>query len=149
MVVREMTPEDLGQVAHIEQEYDSPWTPALLSAELAYSGSIAYVAVDSSGLVVGWCCARTVATESELLKIAVWPMSRRHGIARLLLCTLLKKLREKKIVTLFLEVRSRNEPACCFYRANGFIEVGVRSGYYSNPKDNALIFRKDLPDIED
>lgn len=139
-----MAREDLGQVAGIEQEYASPWNPALLAAELAFPGSIALVTVDLEGEIFGWCCARSAGGEAELLKIAVRPDRRGAGIAGALLRHLEQILIDHKVETIFLEVRSQNEPALRFYLKHGFEEVGNRPGYYANPVDDALIFKKEL-----
>jgi ribosomal-protein-alanine N-acetyltransferase len=85
-----------------------------------------------------------VAPEAELLKIVVRKEYRRQGVASLLLGRLVKELRRQKIETLFLEVRAANRGATAFYRQQAFSQVGVRSRYYSNPPDSALIFCRSL-----
>lgn len=99
---------------------------------------------DDGGNIVGWCCSRHHGPEAELLKIAVTGGARRRGIARELLDTLIEILTNNGVESLFLEVRSQNEPACHFYRSQGFEQVGMRPAYYANPRDNALIYRKEL-----
>ena len=51
---------------------------------------------------------------------------------------------ERQVEAVFLEVRSRNEAALRLYQKNGYIQVGVRPGYYSDPVDDALIFKKEV-----
>jgi ribosomal-protein-alanine N-acetyltransferase len=43
-----------------------------------------------------------------------------------------------------LEVRRSNAPAIALYRALGFVETGVRKGYYSDDGEDALVFRLEL-----
>jgi len=42
-----------------------------------------------------------------------------------------------------LEVRESNRPAIELYRSMGFAPVAVRRNYYSQPSEDALVFRKD------
>jgi hypothetical protein len=53
----------------------------------------------------------------------------------------LKTLGERGAEEVFLEVRASNSPAIELYRASGFRPVGVRSDYYRNPREDALVLR--------
>ena len=56
---------------------------------------------------------------------------------------LVKALMERKIHSLTLEVRASNEPAKTLYQSLDFVQVGLRRNYYRNPKEDALILRKE------
>ena len=60
----------------------------------------------------------------------------------MLLMHLEAALAEQGTQELFLEVRSRNESALSLYRKYGFHGIGTRPGYYHNPTDDGLIFKK-------
>jgi len=49
----------------------------------------------------------------------------------------------QQVTCLTLEVRASNAPAIRLYDKLGFVEVGSRPGYYHNPKEDALILRKE------
>ena len=53
---------------------------------------------------------------------------------------LLKKERENGGVFITLEVRTSNLPAIAMYRSLGFTEAGVRRNFYTEPREDALIF---------
>ena len=55
----------------------------------------------------------------------------------------IEKLQEKKNTCLTLEVRASNAPAISLYQKMGFVQVGRRPNYYHNPKEDALILRKE------
>ena len=76
-----------------------------------------------------------------MLNLAVDPGQRRSGIASTLLREGLKTLGERGAEEVFLEVRASNSPAIELYRASGFRPVGVRSDYYRNPREDALVLR--------
>ena len=140
-----MQPSDLGGVAAIEEICLSPWTIDQITDELEWPRAVQLVAEEhGESSLLGWCCARQLGPEAELLKIAVGAESRRRGIAELLLESLEAILSSRGVGELFLEVRSRNEPALRLYRKHGFQGVGVRPGYYHNPEDTGLIFKKEL-----
>ena len=64
---------------------------------------------------------------------------RRRGVAQSLVEGLVAGLKAKNVRCLTLEVRASNEPAIGLYEKLGFKEVGRRKGYYSNPKEDALL----------
>ncbi len=144
MIIRLMSQSDLAHVYAIEQEYPSSWTSAQLASELEYSEGVSLVAENGKGEVIAWCTVRFTVPEAELLKIAVRSDLRGQGVAGMLFQQLMHVLSEKHIQDIFLEVRSQNRSAIRFYLKNGFDQVGERPGYYSDPKDNAIIFKKAL-----
>ena len=79
--------------------------------------------------------------DAELIRIAVDTKQRRHGIGERLLDNLLQEARTREIHNIFLEVRSSNVPAIRLYEKAGFINAGIRKGYYSNPTEDAIIMR--------
>ena len=97
------------------------------------------VAMDSSKLL-GFALLRCF-DDAELIRIAVDTRQRRHGIGERLLDNLLQEARAREIHNIFLEVRSSNMPAIRLYEKAGFINAGIRKGYYSNPTEDAIIMR--------
>lgn len=79
--------------------------------------------------------------DAELIRIAVDESCRRHGIGRALLERLIAEAGTRGVSSIFLEVRSGNTPAIAMYEAAGFTREGVRKGYYSGPKEDALIMK--------
>ena len=75
-----------------------------------------------------------------MMNIAVSDAHRRRGIARMLVEELIRQL---DAYQLSLEVRASNAPAIALYEALGFHQVGLRRNYYRNPKEDALILRKE------
>ena len=95
------------------------------------------VAVDGNR-VVGFLVARTLlADEREILNLAVAPDSRRKGVARALLATVLEAFHG----SVFLEVRESNGIAQAFYKSLGFKELSRRQGYYSSPPEAGIVMK--------
>jgi ribosomal-protein-alanine acetyltransferase len=139
-----MVKADLGAVAAIEREAPSSWSARSLAEELQVSQANQGVAESAEKEILGWYACREVGPEAELLKIAVKKANRERGVGRFLLGHLFLELQKRKVACLFLEVRSGNRTAIRFYEKNGFLQVGVRPGYYTDPPDSALILKKNL-----
>ena len=94
-------------------------------------------------LVAGYVGSQTVMDASDMMNIAVAPAFRRQGIAEKLIDMLILQLMERGSNSLTLEVRASNMPAIALYEKLGFTQVGRRPNYYRNPKEDALILRKE------
>lgn len=84
----------------------------------------------------GFALTRTAARESELLALAVDPARVRQGIGRILMQEWLFGLKNTA-ETAFLEVASDNVPASALYAKFGFVQTGLRKGYYARPSGPA------------
>ena len=138
-----MKSDYVAQVAQLEKEcFHDPWSENSIASELKNPLSLWLVAVDDQQ-VVGYVGSQTVMDESDMMNIAVSSQYRRMGIAQKLVERLVTLLREKDVYSLTLEVRASNEPAKALYGKLGFNQVGRRPNYYRNPKEDALILRKE------
>ena len=135
---------DLAAVAEIENESLSPWSISAIEQELQAQLGRQFIAESPDLGVVGWCACRKVWPEAELLKIAVKLNQREKGIGASLLRHLIEELRVQQFRDLFLEVRSKNQSALAFYKRHEFLQTGLRSQYYSDPVDDAMILKRDL-----
>ncbi len=135
---------DIKAVWEIEKlSYASPWSLWCFLAEYANSKSTILVAGppppetwETWGYIIFW----VIADEMHLLNLAVHPVHRRRGISRVLLTTALDQARSQGVEVVWLEVRPSNRAALALYQSFGFNEVGLRSGYYSDNGEDALIY---------
>ena len=138
-----MTADHVSQVAQLEREcFHDPWSENSIASELNNPLSLWLVALDGQQ-VAGYVGSQSVMGEADMMNIAVSAKFRRMGIAQELVQRLVMALREKDICSLTLEVRASNEPAKALYGKLGFEQVGRRPNYYRNPKEDALILRKE------
>ena len=96
--------------------------------------------------VLGFVVARHLPPEWELENIVVSPASQRQGIGRRLLRSLLERALETTSEAIFLEVRASNRAAQSLYESVGFCQTGRRRLYYSNPSEDAILYRLTLGD---
>ena len=138
-----MMPEHVSQVAQLEALcFSCPWSENAVSGELINPLSLWIVAVES-GHVAGYVGAQSVMGEADMMNIAVAPDYRRQGIAESLVSELIARLKSNDVYCLTLEVRASNLPAIALYEKLGFVQVGRRPNYYTAPKEDALILRKE------
>ena len=138
-----MRPEHIVQVAELEKLcFSAPWSENAVRGELTNPLSLWIVAVDGD-TVAGYIGSQSVMGEADMMNVAVSPSYRRQGIAEKLVVSLVEKLAEQNVLSLTLEVRASNEPAIALYEKLLFVQVGRRPNYYTKPKEDALILRKE------
>jgi [ribosomal protein S18]-alanine N-acetyltransferase len=142
-VVREMRSTDLEVVAAIERRsFTLPWSPAIFSAQLARETGIALVC-EVGGRIVAYLIADMFVDVWHLMNVAVdAPFRRQHAASELIEAYFaITERRGHRGHT--LEVRVSNQSAIELYRSFGFVATGVRPGYYSDDREDALIMWKD------
>ncbi|WP_233116823.1 ribosomal protein S18-alanine N-acetyltransferase [Aggregatibacter actinomycetemcomitans] len=90
----------------------------------------------------GFAICQTVLDEATLFNIAVDPQQQGLGLGRRLLSELMTQLKQKSILTLWLEVRESNKKAQALYDSLGFNQVDIRKNYYPTPdgkRENAVV----------
>ena len=143
MTIVKMQECHVQQIAELEKLcFHDPWSENSIASELGNRLSLWYVA-EEDGRVVGYVGSQTVLGETDMMNIATHPDYRKQGIARALINTLISALAEQGSHSLMLEVRVSNEPAKSLYGSMGFESVGIRKNYYRNPREDALILRKE------
>ena len=143
MIIEKMTQIHVQQVALLEKLcFSDPWSEKSVAGELENPLAYWLVAVEDD-MVVGYIGSQTVLDETDMMNVAVHPDHRRKGLAEALVMELEKALKDLGSHSLTLEVRESNEPARKLYEKLGFVQVGKRPRYYRNPREDALILRKE------
>ncbi len=138
-----MRPEHTAQIAELEKLcFSMPWDENSIASELKNDLALWMVALEDDR-VVGYIGSQTVCGETDVMNIAVHPDRRRRGLGEILIEQLIVELKKRGSISLTLEVRASNEPAIGLYTKLGFRQVGRRPNYYRNPKEDALILRKE------
>ena len=144
MRIVNMNTDHVSQVAELEKLcFSDPWSENSVSSELNNPLSLWLVAVDGAR-VAGYVGSQSVMGESDMMNIAVHPDYRRRGLAEMLVAELVTALKNAGNTCLTLEVRASNAPAIALYEKNGFSQIGLRKNYYRNPREDALILRKEF-----
>jgi len=80
-----------------------------------------------------------MAAVAEMDSLVVRLDAQRRGVGRSLCLQAVLWAQAMGAQSMQLEVRSANVAAISLYRALGFVEQGRRSGYYADPKDDAVM----------
>lgn len=138
--------DDLNRVAEIERLcFTAPWSVNSLGL-LLKDGNFGVVA-EEDGVVAAYVGMVTVPPEGEITNVAVHPDFRRRGMASALLERLIAEGRARRLDIVCLEVRPSNVAAVSLYKKKGFLVVGERRGFYSAPRENALLMNLALQDF--
>ena len=144
MIIEKMTERHVAQVAELEKICfgSAAWSEKSVASELTNSLALWLVAVEDDR-VAGYVGSQTVCDETDMMNVAVHPDFRRQGIGEKLVEQLVTELKGIGSHALMLEVRASNGPAIGLYEKMGFQQVGLRKNYYRDPKEDALILRKE------
>ena len=143
MIIAKMNENHVPQIAELEKVcFNDPWSENSIASELQNDLALWLVALENDE-VIGYVGSQTVLDGSDMMNIAVSPDHRRKGVAEKLIDELVCLLEERKSRCLILEVRASNAPAINLYTKLGFVEIGCRRNYYRNPREDALILRKE------
>ena len=141
--IRRLELSDLNAIESIEQRaYHTPWSRSMFASELAKPTSICLGAFEGSELV-GYIVNSRYVDAWHVMNVAVDPDRQRRGIATALLEHLFDLTREDERRGYTLEVRVSNEDAIRLYEKLGFESRGLRRGYYTDNREDALIMWRD------
>ena len=143
--LRKLELRDLNAIERIEREsYPTPWSRSMFAGELAKPSSLSLGAFDpESGALVGYLVISRYVDAWHVMNLAVTESYRRRGVARTLLDQLFEVTAADERRGYTLEVRVSNEGAIKLYEAMGFVARGVRRGYYTDNREDALIMWRD------
>jgi ribosomal-protein-alanine N-acetyltransferase len=136
---------DLDAIEEIERaSYPAPWSRSMFASELAKPSSLSIGAWLDGALVAFLVISRYVDAW-HIMNLAVAPSRRRLGIATALLDRLFELTGSDGHRGYTLEVRVSNVGAIRLYERRGFQARGIRRGYYTDNREDALIMWRDPP----
>jgi [ribosomal protein S18]-alanine N-acetyltransferase len=142
---RRLELRDLNAIETIERDsYPTPWSRSMFAGELAKPSSISLGAFDpEQGGLLGYLIISRYVDAWHVMNLAVAPEHRRKGIAAGLLQRLFELTAGDGRRGYTLEVRVSNEIAIKLYEQAGFKARGMRRGYYTDNREDALIMWRD------
>jgi ribosomal-protein-alanine N-acetyltransferase len=143
--IRRLTQRDLEAIDRIERRsYPTPWSRSMFASELAKPSSVSLGAFGAeTGELVGYLVISRYVDAWHVMNVAVVPERRRQGIASALFDRLFEVTGNDGRRGYTLEVRISNEAAIKLYERLGFQSRGVRRGYYTDNREDALIMWRD------
>jgi len=152
--LRRATPADIDAIMALETSIfeNDAWSDAMMARDVADPSCYYLVAFppehpERIEAYAGLLAPRG-ATESDIQTIGVAESARGHGLGRTLMLSLITEARARGARQVFLEVRADNPSAQNLYRSLGFVELGLRKGYYQPDNVDALVMRLNIPTPE-
>lgn len=133
-------PDDYDRLFEIEQSaHLVPWSKGtLLNSQGEKYLNLKLTEQDK---IIGFAISQVILDEATLFNIAIELKFQGKGYGKRLLTELFSQLKEKGVLTVWLEVRESN-PARQLYENLGFNEVDIRKNYYPKPdggRENAVV----------
>jgi ribosomal-protein-alanine N-acetyltransferase len=129
---------DLEEAYKIELDVNpSPWKyqTFLSSFEVGHKGLIC----KQDDQIIGFIIFSPINPEAHILSISVKKEMQLKGIGTLLLKSMLDQCKVMNYKKIFLEVRVSNNQAINFYEKLGFSKDAIRSNYYTDNSEDALL----------
>lgn len=127
-------------VALETESFTNPWSRDTLVWELENSDvTRVHVLRDDDGAIVAFSVCWIIFDELHINTLAVAPAARRRGCATALLRAVMGEAEAAGASKATLEVRESNAAALALYQRLGFQISAKRPGYYTNPREDALI----------
>ena len=143
--IRKLKLRDLTAIEGIEREsYPTPWSRSMFAGELSKPSSVCLGAIDvETNRLVGYLIISRYVDAWHVMNIAVTDEFRRRGIATRLMERLFEITSGDGRRGYTLEVRVSNDAAIRLYESLDFKARGLRRGYYTDNREDALIMWKD------
>jgi len=143
--IRRLALADLPAIEEIEQRaYKTPWSRSMFASELSKPTSICLGAFEGDQLI-GYIVNSRYVDAWHVMNVAVDPGFQRRGIATQLLERLFELTEGDDGRAYTLEVRVSNSDAIRLYEKLGFERHGIRRGYYTDNREDALIMWRGAP----
>ena len=144
-----ITPQDLDKILTIDcKAFKRPWQRKSFLEELvcenAYSYAVRTQLVDQRTEIIAYVFLRVLLNEMHILRIAVAAEFQAGGVATWLLQQCFSLAKQKKVYSVYIEVRPTNETAIALYRKSRFQLLGRRPHYYPETGEDALVMVKHL-----
>jgi len=148
LAIQALRLDDVSAIEEIEQRsMPAPWSRMMFVSEIVKSTSICLGAFVDDALVAYVVVSRYVDAW-HVMNLVVAPEHRRLGIATRLLAALFDQASGDDRRGFTLEVRVSNDAAIELYESMGLRSQGVRRGYYTDNREDALIMWRDSAGAE-
>ncbi|MFW5722379.1 MAG: ribosomal protein S18-alanine N-acetyltransferase [Desulfohalobiaceae bacterium] len=135
---------DLEELVRFEQEvFPHPWTREQFRLSLDQNAFHIF-GFRQQDTIVAYCSFVTVVDEAEILNIAVRTELQQQGMGERLLRLVLNICRRLGVERVTLESRPSNTAALRLYQKLGFGTLAVRSSYYPDTGEDAIVLQLDM-----
>ena len=147
--IRPMQPDDVDDVFNIEMAaHRAPWSRDILRdcVLVNYDCRILEVYNDIGCILASYIICRYDENRCHVLNLCVAPSMQGNGYGQLLLQNVIESQQVTAVHTIILEVRPSNLAAMRLYQKMGFLQTGIKAGYYRDDLgvEDAVVLQKKL-----
>ena len=142
--LRRLSLEDLDAIEQIETvSYPAPWSRSMFAGELGKPGTVGLGAVDENDVLVGYVILSRYVDAWHVMNVAVDPSCRRRGSPPPARPAFRRHARRRSTAGTRWRCRVSNTGAIRLYETLGFRARGLRRGYYTDNREDAVIMWRD------
>lgn len=140
MEIEKMELKHIDGVMVVEHlSFTIPWSRESFEQELVANNFAYYIVAVENDVVVGYAGMWKIQDEGHITNVAVHPEFRGAHIGKKLMVELIKLAKDMGVISMTLEVRKSNYIARNLYESLGFTDAGMRKGYYTDNREDAVI----------
>ena len=139
MNIREASVDDAPYIADIAMQVFGERNVLAIEKDIESPNYIYYLLLNDEGRTVAYISLMVAGLSADIIMIATDKAYRSRGYARVLLDGTVKRLKEKGVEEIFLEVRENNEIARKLYDHFGFQKISIRKKYYDGTIDGIVM----------
>lgn len=144
LIIKKMELSHVDMVYEIEElSFITPWSKKSIKDEVKNKTG-RYIVIMDQDKVISYGGFWLVLDEANINNVAVHPDYRGKGISKLLMDNLIEIAVSEGAKTMYLEVRSSNSIAQKLYKGLNFKMIGLRSRYYIDTDEDAIVMMKEL-----
>lgn len=145
-IISKSTLDDISEMKSLENELNiNILSENNMKEDMQNENYIYFVLKDKEkNNILGYIAISYVLDTIDILSIVIKKDYQKKGFGSILLEYVIEFSKNNDVSSILLEVRSSNLPAIKLYEKYNFEKINTRKNYYSNPVEDALIYKLDI-----
>ncbi len=148
ITIKKLEKNDINKILQIEKSQNvTILKETVILDDMSNSNNTLYFGAIYNDIIVGYIAITYVIDTIDILSIVTMKNYENVGVATLLLEYIFNFAKKNNVNKIFLEVRTSNTKAINLYEKNNFKLISKRKNYYTDTKEDALIYLKEIKKI--
>ena len=145
ITIKKLEKNDINKILQIEKSQNvTILKETVILDDMSNSNNTLYFGAIYNDIIVGYIAITYVIDTRDILSIVTMKNYENIGVATLLLEYIFNFAKKNNVNKIFLEVRTSNTKAINLYEKNNFKLISKRKNYYTDTKEDALIYLKEI-----
>ena len=145
ITIKKLEKSDINKILQIEKSQNvTILKETVILDDMSNSNNTLYFGAIYNDIIVGYIAITYVIDTIDILSIVTMKNYENIGVATLLLEYIFNFAKKNNVNKTFLEVRTSNTKAINLYEKNNFKLISKRKNYYTDTKEDALIYLKEI-----